>query len=153
MPQSRNEMIFTVVYSIHIENMMSTLLGRVDKVLVFLQIFLGIAVVTKFSPIATGLAISTFAIIQFIWQPGVKSGEAKASHDRWLELYNHLSTLKDQQLSEKIRLLSERDGFTLSSLKLAAHLSACRQLNLSEDELPKMTSCQKIISNIAGAII
>ncbi len=153
MLQNRNDLIFTVVYSIHIENMMNTLLSRVDKLLVFLQIFLGIAVVANSSPVATGLAISILAIIQFIWQPGIKSGEAKASHDRWLALYNARDKLNDKELREEIRLISERDGFALSSIKLAAQIAACRQLDLSQEKIPEMTCWQKIISNIAGAII
>ena len=149
----RSEMEFTVVYSIHLENMMVTLLGRLDRSFSFLQMVLGIAVVTNFSPELIGVFIATIAAYQFVWQPGMKSALAKSSLDRWQELYNCINKYDETELSEQIRQITEKDSSALSSLKLAAHISATIQLDRQPQVLPKLPWWQKVLAFLAGGLL
>lgn len=150
--QTRSDLEFEVVYSIHLERMMDTLLGRIDRLSSFLQIFLGVAVVTELAPLLVGLVIAAIAAAQLVWQFGVKAGEAKASHDRWHNLHNKFNRLTDIEIEQEISQISDRDGRALSSLYLAAHISASIQLNLKHDEFPVMPKWQKFIAFCAGGM-
>lgn len=92
---------------------MVTLLGRVDRLFSFLQILMGVAVVSNLWPTFVGLVIAAIAAAQLVWQPRVKAFEAKSSHDRWHAVFNKLAKLNDNQLRKEIEQLS-KSVFTIS---------------------------------------
>lgn len=150
MEDSRHTLEFTVAYSIHLESMMSTLMGRIDRWCSFGQILLGAAVVAQFAPMIFGVLVMVIGAMQFVWQFGAASQEAKASHDRWLDLHYRIAELDASQLNVEVRKITERDTRVLSSLKTAAHLKAAQQLELDADETWKVRWWQKPLVFLAG---
>lgn len=150
--KTRSDLEFEVIYSIHLERMMYTLLGRLDRFASFLQILLGATVIANQAPIVTGLLIATIAAAQLVWQPGVKATEAKASHDRWQALQVGIGKRSPEELETQIAQICDRDGAVLGSLKLPAHLAAAVQLGLDIDGIPKIPKWQRLIAFCAGGL-
>ena len=146
----RSDLEFEVVLSIHIEKMMWTLLGRIDRLFSFLQIFMGVAVVTQFAPTLVGLVVAGIAAAQLVWQPGIKATEAKASHDRWHNLLKQFGRMKDDAIQKEVSQLSERDSQALRCLHPAAHVSAAIQLGRDTSDAPAMQNWQKVLVFFAG---
>lgn len=148
--KSRSDLKFEVIYSCHLERLMSTLLGRVDRTCSVLQLFMGTAVVTNYAPVLFGIVIALVACIQIVWQPGLKSAEAKASYDRWHTLSRNFDDLSDSEICEELHALSDRDSAVLNSLCITAHQAAALQLGLSNHQQER-NKWQKFIAFIAGA--
>lgn len=149
--KQRSDLEFEAVYSCHLEKMMATLLGRVDRLCSASQLFMGMAIVSNLFPTMFGIVIAAIAVVQIVWQPGIKSAEAKSSYDRWHTLYRNFKKLTDDEIDEEIHKLSDRDSQALSSLCLAAHMSAATQLNLPISKERTMNKWQKFIAFCAGA--
>lgn len=147
-----SELEFEVTYSIHLEKMMCTLLGRLDRFSSFSQILLGVTVITNFAPTAVGIAVAVIAAAQLVWQPGVKAAEAKASHDRWQALSIGLGRRSLNEIEDQIAQICDRDGPVLGSLKLPAHVAATVQLGLDTDCLPKVPRWHRFVAFCAGGM-
>lgn len=145
------ELKFLVVYSMRLEKMMETLLGRVDKLGSFLQILLGVSVVTSFAPVATGLLVAVVAAAQLVWQPGVKSSEARSSFCRWQALYHQCDDMEENEFRRQVKDISDHDGFVLSSLQGAAQLAAAVQMNCVTDTIPSQSRSARVLAFFAGA--
>ena len=150
--RQRSELEFTVIYSIHMESMMSTLLRRIEKLFSFLQVFLGVAVVSQLAPTFVGLLIAAIASAQLVWQPGIKAMEAKASRERWLDLFNSYSGMDDACLEQQIAQISKSDSMAYSSLVPSAHLSATVKLGLQITNVTDMTLWQRLLTFASGGM-
>jgi hypothetical protein len=150
--KTRNDLEFEVIYSIHIERMMFTLLGRLDRFSSFSQILLGATVITNLAPTAVGLSVAAIAAAQLVWQPGVKATEAKASHDRWQALRIGIGKRSADEIEAQIAQTCDRDGAVFGSLKLPAHLAAGVQMGLDISSFPKVSRWQRLVAFCAGGM-
>ena len=146
---SRNDLEFTIVYSMRLEGMTSTILRRLDKFSSWFQIILGVAVVTNYAPTLTGIAIACIGAYQFVAQPGIEGVKAAASEERWRGLYRGKDLMDDLALQKEITATETQDTKLLGGLRLVAHYAAARQMDLSTDELPPLSMWQKTIEVLA----
>jgi hypothetical protein len=148
--KTRSDLEFGVVYSLRLEEMMATLLRRLDRTASWAQIVLGVAVVTNTAPVAMGLAVACVAAYQLVCQPGVEATKATASKERWQALFREMDSKTDAELLAAIRAVEEHDSPTFSTLRLAAQRAAAVQLDLDLSKLPALRSWQKVLAFAAG---
>lgn len=151
-PKSRSDLEFGVVYSMRFEEMMATLLRRLDRLSSWTQIVLGVAVVTTAAPVATGLAVACVATYQLVCQPGVEATKASASRDRWQALFRRMDDMTDAELADAIRAAEEHDSPAIGGLRLAAQRAAAVQLERNADALPALPRWQKVLAFFAGGL-
>lgn len=150
---TRAEREFQVAYSMHLEDMARTLLSRLDRVSSFLQIVLGVAVITAEAPKLTGILVTVVAAYQLVWQPGVKAGEAKAAFEAWSALFRERSVLDDTTLESRVKDASRGDSAVPGSIKVAAHRAAAVQLNRSLEGCPELSKWERFITHCAGGTV
>jgi hypothetical protein len=150
---TRPELEFQVIYSTFLEEWMETLLGRLDRTSSFLQIVLGVAVVTSEAPKLSGFLVAIVAAYQLIWQPGVKACDARVSHGLWLDLSTQMSKLSDQQLEDRVNEASKSDSKVLGSLKKPAHRAATVQLGRGHNLHCELSLWERVVTRIAGGTV
>lgn len=151
-PKSRNELEFTVVYSMRFEEMTATLLRRLDRISSWTQIVLGVAVVTTAAPVITGLAVACVATYQLVCQPGVEAAKAAASQERWRGLFRTMGSKSDNELAEAIQETEEHDSPAIGGLRLPAQRAASVQLDLNAASLPQLSRWQSALAFLAGGL-
>lgn len=149
---ARHDLEFQLHYSILLEEMQMTLMGRVDRVCTFVQLFLGGATVGNLLPAtATGLLVALLAGIQIVWQPSARAMEAKIHRDRYLDIRRHLTSLSDEDIDLALVNAKTNDSAVLGSLMHPAWLATAQAMGLPiPDKTPKMTLLESWLSFMAG---
>jgi len=148
----RHQLTFALTYSTLMEEMHQTLMGRVDRLCTFLQLFLGCAVITTNVPtIFTGGLMAFLAAVQLVYQPAAKSMEAKIQKERYLDIKRQSGRLTDEQLSDALNAAAPHDSAIPGSLTHPAWLAAAIQLGLQiPRERLKMSWKERLYSYAAG---
>lgn len=147
---SRDDVIFDLHYSYFLENMFSTLMGRMDKTMSLLLIVLG---GTAFAPFSNafffGVSVATLSAAQFIFQPGKQEGIASEHAKKYLQLIGVSDSLDDETLLKRFCELQTLDSRPWGALKNAAQRRATIVLDL-HDILPELTWWESAWSWLAG---
>lgn len=147
---SRDDVIFDLHYSYFLENMFSTLMGRIDKTMSLLLIVLG---GTAFAPFSNafffGVSVATLSATQFIFQPGKQEGVAAEHAKKYLQLIGISGTLDDETLLKRFNELQSLDSKPWGTLKNAAQRRATIVLDM-HDIQPELTRWEKTWSWLAG---
>ncbi|WP_019101030.1 hypothetical protein [Chromobacterium haemolyticum] len=148
----RHQLTFTLTYSTLMEEMHQTLMGRVDRLCTFLQLFLGCAVITTNVPtIYTGGLMAFLAAVQLVYQPAAKSMEAKIQKERYLDIKRQSGRMTDEQLSDALNSAAPHDSTIPGSLTHPAWLASSLQLGLQiPRERLKMSWKERLYSSAAG---
>lgn len=144
----RDETLYQIGFSIRLEKMHCTLLGRFDRASNFLQLLLGIAVVATSWPVVVGIAVSTLAAISFVYQPACKSIEAKIQKQKYEKLQARASTLTDSELEAEFAEVQAGDSVAIGSLLHPAHVGECIRLERTVDV--SLTWYEKLMAFLAG---
>jgi len=149
---ARHELDFQLDYSIVLEEMQQTLMGRVDRFCTFGQLVLGCAVLASALPaVVTGLPIAIFAGAQIVYQPAARAMEAKLQRDRYLKLKNEAKYLNDDELEAALINILSSDSFVLGSLVHPAYLATTLALGREfRDDTRPMTKLEKRCAFWAG---
>ncbi|MDR6585542.1 hypothetical protein [Herbaspirillum frisingense] len=147
----RDAVLFDLGYSIRLEKMQASFLGRVDRASNFLQMMLGAAVIASAWPIPTGIAVSALAAFSFVYQPGAKATEARAQKQRYEKLLAKESELSDQQLKLAFGDIQATDSYVMGALVNPAFVAECVRLGRPTDH--KLTKYESIIAFIAGDLV
>lgn len=149
---TRHDLEFQLHYSIHLEEMQMTLMGRIDRSCTFIQLFLGGATVGELLPVTlTGLLVALLAGIQIVWQPSARAMEAKIHRDRYLDIRRKLANLSDTELDQALIDARENDSEVLGSLTHPAWLATAQSMGLQIPAgTPKMTWLESGVSLVAG---
>lgn len=145
---TRDDLLFQIGYSIRLEKMQAMFLARVDRASNFLQMLLGIAVVTTKWPTITGVAVSALAAFSFVYQPSARATEAKAQKQRYEKLLAQTSSLSEEELHKQFSSTQETDSQVIGSLMNPAHFGEYVRLGLVPD--CTLTSIEKVAAFIAG---
>lgn len=145
---TRDDLLFQIGYSIRLEKMQAMFLARVDRASNFLQMLLGIAVVTTKWPTITGVAVSALAAFSFVYQPGARATEAKAQKQRYEKLLAQASSLSEEELHKQFSSTQETDSQVIGSLMNPAHFGEYVRLGLVPD--CTLTSIEKVAAFIGG---
>ncbi len=122
---SRDNIIFDLHYSFYLENMFSTLMGRVDKTLSLLLIVLGgITLITSINEFVFGISVAILSAAQLIFQPGKQGGIASAHAKKYLRLISASGRLDNKMLLKQFCELQTLDSRPWRVLKHAAQWRA-----------------------------
>ncbi|EEO8160856.1 hypothetical protein G7D50_003248 [Salmonella enterica] len=144
-----NKEIFWLHYNYYMEVMIEIFTRRCNNTLLFLQFFLGGA---SFANSSYGWLIGTLigfcAAVQYTWNPGKVSSDARQQSLRYKKVRDIVDTLTTEELVKKLQKLEQTDSTPLNSLNKPAYQRAC--ISLGRSEKIKLTLVEKIISCIAG---
>ncbi|RXZ42669.1 hypothetical protein [Crenobacter cavernae] len=128
---ARHDLEFQLNYSILLEEMQMTLMGRIDRLFVTAQLFLGCATVFDAMPTwLTGGFVSLLAIFQVVYQFGARSMEAKIHRGTYLGIRRKLANLTDEELDRALVEAQGNDSSVSGSLTNPAWVAAARQMGL-----------------------
>lgn len=149
---ARHDLEFQLHYSILLEEMQMTLMGRIDRICTFVQLFLGGATVGELLPATmTGLLVALLAGIQIVWQPSALAMEAKIHRDRYLAIRRNLASLSDADLDQALVNAMENDSSVAGSLTHPAWLATAQAMGLPiPDGTPKMKRLERWAAFMAG---
>ncbi|EKZ6149710.1 hypothetical protein EGH67_05915 [Klebsiella aerogenes] len=146
----RDDVIFDLHYSYFLENMFSTLMGRMDKTMSLFLIVLG---GTAFAPFSNafvfGVSVATLSAAQFIFQPGKQEGISSEHAKKYLQLISISDSLDDEILLNRFNELQSLDSRPWGVLKNAAQRRATIALGL-HDIQPELTRWESLWSWFAG---
>ncbi|WP_337882277.1 hypothetical protein [Chromobacterium haemolyticum] len=147
-----HQLTFNLTYSIVMEEMHQTLMGRVDRFCTFAQLILGCAVVVSVAPSwLTGGLMAVLAGFQLVYQPSARAMEAKIQKERYYEIRRKSAVLGVEQLFDALEAASPHDSAIPGSLTHPAWLAASLQLDLDIPiEKRKLSKLEKAFSFIAG---
>ncbi|MHB9807018.1 hypothetical protein [Pantoea ananatis] len=147
---SRDDVIFDLHHSYYLENMFSTLMGRIDRLMSLLLIVLGGTALAPFSSeLLFGISVAVLSAAQFIYQPGKQEGVASEHAKKYLQLISLKDGYDDETLLKRFVELQSIDTRLWNSLKNAAQRRATQTLGL-EDTLPDLSRWEKFWSWCAG---
>ncbi|EMJ3724572.1 hypothetical protein R2E44_002397, partial [Klebsiella pneumoniae] len=108
---TRDDMIFDVNYSFHLEKMYFTVLTRIDKAITMLLIVLGFSVFAPFMNLFLfGVTVAFLSVIQLVYQFGQAAGLSKEQMRQYRRLLVELSSLTDEELREKYIKIQDADS-------------------------------------------
>lgn len=117
---TRDDMIFDVNYSFHLEKMYFTVLTRIDKAITMLLIVLGFSVFAPFMNLFLfGVTVAFLSVIQLVYQFGQAAGLSKEQMRQYRRLLVELSSLTDEELREKYIKIQDADSMPWQSLRKA----------------------------------
>lgn len=147
---SRDDVIFDLHYSYYLENMFSTLMGRIDRLMSLLLIVLGGTALAPFSnELLFGISVAVLSAAQFIYQPGKQEGVASEHAKKYLQLISLQAELDDATLLKRFVELQSLDTKPWNALKNAAQRRATISLGL-EDIQPDLSWWEKFWSWCSG---
>ncbi|MEQ5184094.1 hypothetical protein ABN222_06135 [Providencia alcalifaciens] len=143
---------FKIHNSFFIETMHATLLNRLDKILIFLQIILGSAVFAAYgsSPLF-GFLITVIAAFSFVWQPAKSALAHDLQAKKMKTLITNQSTFTDADLLAKYSKAEETDNAVIGSLLSAAHKRALIAIgHTAAANKITLTPVEKLFAWLAG---
>ncbi|HBZ0105032.1 TPA: hypothetical protein ACN7MX_002066 [Klebsiella pneumoniae] len=146
---TRDDMIFDVNYSFHLEKMYFTVLTRIDKAITMLLIVLGFSVFAPFTNLFLfGVTVAFLSVIQLVYQFGQAAGLSKEQMRQYRRLLVELSSLTDEELREKYIKIQDADSIPWQSLQEAAFKRTC--ISLGRNCEINLSLRKRVIAWIAG---
>lgn len=147
---SRDNTLDRILYGYFLEQLFSTLCGRLDKLLSVLMLILGSSVVLNVNPFMAGVAIVIISAIQTTYEFGKKSGEARRKSMEYLSLFDDESAYNDGALKIKLSELEKTDNNPWSSLKPVALLKTQIKIGVPAKDREQLTRLSRFIRILCG---
>lgn len=146
---NRHNIIFDINYSYYLEDMFSTLTGRIDKLISIILFILGGSVFMPFSNLLLfGLLVSCLSAIQYFYEFSKYSCFSNIQAKKYLKLIYNESKLNDTELHDKFNELQKSDTKCYGILANAAYKRASIKLGL--DDHTKLTKIESLFAWFAG---
>ncbi|MCG9536670.1 hypothetical protein [Providencia huaxiensis] len=140
---------FTITYSYYLNNMYSVLLGRIDKFISIMLLFLGSSVMASFSNLfLIGALISLCSAVQFTCQFSKQSELANERSKKYLSLMHNSDILSKDELHKQLDELLKTDIHVFGMLTNSAYKRAAIHLNRDDDT--KLNIFESVVARIAG---
>ena len=150
---SREDMLYQILYSHHLEKMFCTITGRIDKCLSFLLFLLGSSVIAGMGyAVLIGLLIAGISAIKMAFH-----FEAAAEHSRkqaatYLRLYmTQNQFITDSELQNAIADAQDGDHNPWRALYFPAMVAT--QIELGISPTATLTVIEKLFAFCSGAVI
>ncbi|MFB3952547.1 hypothetical protein [Klebsiella pneumoniae] len=105
---TRDDMIFDVNYSFHLEKMYFTVLTRIDKAITMLLIVLGFSVFAPFMNLFLfGVTVAFLSVIQLVYQFGQAAGLSKEQMRQYRRLLVELRKVRTSHQTQKNAYVSD----------------------------------------------
>ncbi|EAR6586705.1 hypothetical protein EW272_26270 [Salmonella enterica] len=146
---TRDDMIFDVNYSYHLEKMYFTILTRLDKAITTLLIVLGFSVFAPFMNIfAFGVGVAFLSVMQLVYQYGQAAGLSKEQMRQYRRLLVEIDSLSDDELRDRFIKIQDADSVPWQSLMTAAFIRASTQLG--RECTKELSTRERITAWLAG---
>lgn len=123
MIKPRSSTLFQIEYSIKLEKMTASLMGRLDRCSTFVQVLLGAAVFADApGQKLVGVSVALLSTVSLVWQPGARSSQAATQKAKYESLLARSPELDDDALSRAFLELQASDSAALGSLCVPAHV-------------------------------
>lgn len=147
----RHEILFTIKHNENLEKYQRTFWGRVDRMVVFLQLFLSTLIFADIAgTVYYGAFMATLTISAFIYQPAKKAWMAAQQIVRYSHLKVNQSNLSDNELKAQFEQVTTLDSEVLGSFYQPAYNRACIQLDSDETFIQKLTIIETIAAWLGG---
>lgn len=146
---TRDDMIFDVNYSYHLEKMYFTILTRLDKAITTLLIVLGFSVFAPFMSIfAFGVGVAFLSVMQLVYQYGQAAGLSKEQMRQYRRLLVEIDSLSDDELRDRFIKIQDADSVPWQSLMTAAFIRA--SIQLGREYTKELSTRERITAWLAG---
>ncbi len=146
---TRDDMVFDLNYSYHLEKMYFTILTRIDKAITMLLIVLGFSVFAPFMNLfAFGVGVAFLSVLQLVYQYGQAAGLSKEQMRQYRRLLVEIDTLTDSELRDRYIKIQDADSVPWQSLQEAAFKRTC--IALGRDCTHKLSLRKSVIAWLAG---
>lgn len=147
----RQDLAFQVAYSLFLERMAFRWYGRIDKLMSFLLLLSGMAVVAEALPATlTGFAVAVLTAWQLIYAPAAKSGAAKSAYAEYAKLFNRFGSLSDDEAAAELDQLRDQDSDPPACLQMPAYCAAARKLSVPPENIPPLNFWQRAAEWFCG---
>ncbi|EGQ8533119.1 hypothetical protein GOZ68_07505 [Vibrio parahaemolyticus] len=148
---SRDNMRFDIHYNEYMEKYLCTFWGRIEKIILFAQIFLGTMVFANVSGTAVyGAVMAALGVFSVVYTPGKKSHEADIQIIKYAKLRLIEETMSDEELRAEIIKSSESGSDPIGSFSAPAYLRAAIKFDLETKDIPKLTFLEKCFAWFGG---
>ncbi|WXT31406.1 hypothetical protein WI213_01985 [Salmonella enterica subsp. enterica serovar Infantis] len=149
---SKDEISYQILYRYSLEKLYSTLTRRVDNVLSFALVFLGVGVTINVgSPFILGPGIVGIAILKRVLRFGTQSAQADRQSRAWLKLFN----TQHRFPSDKTLFLAftslEQDASEVLVRCLLARAIVMTETALGKTPIEPLTAGEKLCAFLSGA--
>ena len=150
---SREDMLYLIYYSHHLEKMFSIITGRIDKILSFLLLLLGSSVFGGLGhPILIGLLIAGISAIKMSFHFEAAAEHSRKQASAYLKLYTvHFQFANDQELLDAIADAQDKDHNPWHVLTYPAMVAT--QIASGKTPTAKLTFIEKCFAFFAGTVI
>ncbi|EFP4584611.1 hypothetical protein HX910_002442 [Salmonella enterica] len=148
---SKDEISYQILYRYHLEKLYSTLSRRVDNMLSFALVFLGVGVTLNIgSPFILGPGVVGLSILKRVFRFGTRSTQADRQSRAWLKLFNtqHRFT-SDKTLFLTITSL-EQDASEVWSMLIGPAI-VMTETALGKTPIEPLTAGEKLCAFLSGA--
>lgn len=147
---SKDEISYQILYRYSLEKLYSTLTRRVDNVLSFALVFLGVGVTINVgSPFILGPSIVGIAILKRVLRFGTQSAQADRQSRAWLKLFN----TQHRFPSDKTLFLAftslEQDASEVWCMLIGAIVMT--ETALGKTPIEPLTAGEKLCAFLSGA--
>ncbi|EAN4947529.1 hypothetical protein BVD23_19945 [Salmonella enterica] len=148
---SRDEISYQILYRYYLEKLYSTLTRRVDHVLSFALVFLGVGVTVNIgSPFILGLCIAGIAILKIVFRFDTRSTQADRQSRAWLKLCHTQHCFpSDKALFLSITSL-EQDASEVWSMLIGPAI-VLTETALGKTPIEPLTAGEKLCAFLSGA--
>lgn len=148
---SREEIVFNIYFNEYVEKYLYTYWGRIDKLILFAQIFLGTMVFADVSGTPVyGAIMASLGVFAVIYTPGKRSYEADSQIMKYVQLRLHEAEMTDAELRDGLIKANESDSDPLGSFSAPAYLRASIRLDLDTKDIPPLTLIEKVFAWFGG---
>lgn len=151
MSNKRYETEFDIHHNEYLEKYQRTFWGRVDRLVIFLQIFLSTMVFANIagSPYY-GALMAALTIGAFVYSPAKKVTLAEQQIGRYIHLRLNMASLSDDELLKQFETISQHDSEIMGVFFPAAYLRAAIREGLDISDVTPLTTWQKIMAWLGG---
>ncbi|EEI4305837.1 hypothetical protein G0T11_002799 [Salmonella enterica subsp. enterica serovar Muenster] len=149
---STDEISYQILYRYYLEKLYSTLTRRVDNVLSFALVFLGVGVTINVgSPFILGPGIVGITILKRVLRFGTRSAQADRQSRAWLKLFN----TQHRFPSDKTLFLAftslEQDASEVWSMLIGPAIVMTETTALGKTPIEPLTAGEKLCAFLSGA--
>lgn len=131
------ELAWIAAYSYYAERLCYRYYTRLDKLISFLLLLSGMAVVGELlPPVVLGLAVAVLTAWQLVYAPSVQAGKSRQAMQGYGDLLNRFSVLSEHEINQHIAALSTGDSPVPRYFEHLAHNAACKKLGVPQSVLP-----------------
>lgn len=137
---------FSVTYAMYHQQLAARLYSRIDKLISFLILLCGMAVVSQLlPPVLTGFIVTVLGCWQLVYLPSSRAASAAEQYLRYERLFERFSQLTADEIERKLIKIRRRDGQVPRALDYPAFNLALEKLGGCEAEKCKLTKWQKLV--------